>query len=90
MTKTVKYTAICKGWKLINLYLLSSPPRRGIENFRESGFSSVRILCHSSESPTCCSHIQQSLNCICPFYGKEHEASYGVRRLSGKAGNDCT
>ena len=34
-------------------------------------------------------HIQKRLHCICAFYGKEHEACRGARRLSGKVGNDC-
>ena len=59
-------------------------------NFCESGFFCVPSLCHSSQTRTYCSHFQQSLNCICTFYGKEHEASYGARRLPGKVGNDCT
>ena len=51
-------------------------------------FFSAYSHCHSSQTRTCCSHIQQSFNSICTFCGKEQEVSYRARRLSGKVGYD--
>ena len=70
------------------LILLLGRQLEGI--FASQGFFLRPVFAIVAKTRTCCSHIQQSLNCICAFYGKEHEASYGARRLSGKVGNDRT
>jgi len=82
---------LCSAWTCWCTWCIDPSPRLTTwENHCESGFFSACSHSRSSQTRTCCSHIQQSFNCICTFCGKEHEVSYGACRLSGKVGYDWT
>ena len=88
------HNRLCSTWTCWCTSCIDPSPRLTTwEIFARQGFFSVRSLCYYSQTRTCCGHIQQSLNCICTFCGKEHKASYGARCLSRKSRKvdyDCT
>ena len=92
MVSKSPHNRLYSAWTCWCTWCIDPSPRLTTwENVCESGFFfSAYSHCHSGQTHTCCSHIQQSFNCICTFCGKEQEVSYGARRLSGKVGYDGT